>query len=170
MHIIQYISLAEISKLGKVRVVLAKENFSRLPDWCSLVKDVVTDIESIVTKSEAGDKISLHVSFDVAFSATCQRCLGKMSEEITILITGENKAGKDKNFYFSREEIFDIENAYCKNSDLDLLRLCEDEIILTLPMAPRHEFDCGHPKYREFSKNIDNPSPFALLSKNKENN
>ena len=170
MYIQDSVSLVEIPKSGKVRAVLSKKNFSRLPDWCSLVKDVVTDIESIVNKSETGDKTSLYISFDVEFRTICQRCLDKMSKKITFSVSGEKKTAQDKDFYFSREEIFDIENTYCKNSQLDLLRLCEDELILALPMVPKHEFDCGQPRYREFREKIGSPSPFALLLKNKDKN
>ena len=168
MYIHDNIPLACIPKTGKVEAVLLKENFSRLPDWCSLTKNVVTHIESSVKKSETGNEISLHVSFSAEFSAICQRCLGEMLKKITFSVKGKQKAGQDRDFYFSREEVFDIENTYCKNSDLDLLRLCEDEIILALPMVPRHEFDCDHPRYREFRKKTDNSSPFALLLKNKD--
>ena len=93
-----------------------------------------------------------------------------MSKKITFSVSGEKKTAQDKDFYFSREEIFDIENTYCKNSQLDLLRLCEDELILALPMVPKHEFDCGQPRYREFREKIGSPSPFALLLKNKDKN
>ena len=81
MYIQDSVSLVEIPKSGKVKVGIVKKNFSRLPDWCSLVKDVVTDIESIVNKSETGDKTSLYISFDVEFRTICQRCLDKMSKK-----------------------------------------------------------------------------------------
>ena len=81
MYIQDSISLAEIPKSGKVKAVLSKKKFSRLPDWCSLVKDVVTDIESRVNKSETGDKTSLYISFEVEFRTICQRCLDKMSKK-----------------------------------------------------------------------------------------
>jgi len=168
MYVQQSIPLAKIPRSGKVKAILSKKKFCRLPDWCSLVKDVVTVIESKVKKSETGDKISIHISFNVEFGTICQRCLDRMSKKITFSVIGNKKTAQDKDFYFSREEIFDIENTYCKNSELDLLRLCEDELILALPMAPKHEFDCGQPSYREFREKVGSPSPFALLSKNKD--
>ncbi|MDR0564655.1 MAG: YceD family protein [Azoarcus sp.] len=51
---------------------------------------------------------------------------------------------------------------------LDVLSLVEDEIILALPIAPRHT-DCRLPGSEETSGDERKKSPFAVLVRNKEN-
>jgi uncharacterized protein len=46
---------------------------------------------------------------------------------------------------------------------LDLLALIEDEVILSLPLAPRH--DEGQCESVERRKSDEKPSPFAVLAK-----
>ena len=170
MYIINNLPLRQMPKSGKLAAVLPKGNFSRLPDWCFLILYVVVNIEIILNEIQMGNAIRLLVSFDIEFNSVCQVCLDEMIEKIGISIMGKQKSEEDKNFYFSREEIFDTKNAYCKNNELDLLRLCEDELLLNLPMVSKHEFDCGPPKYREDVVKIDKPNPFAVLLKNKDKN
>ena len=170
MYIKGYLSLEQLPKSGKLIAVLPKVNFSRLPEWCFLTNDVVVNIEIILDKVHTESKNCLLVSSNIAFSSVCQRCLEEMIEKIDVSAIGKKNSDNDKNFYFSREEIFDTENAYCKNNELDILRLCEDELLLALPMVPKHEFGCGPPKYSKYVRKIDKSSPFALLSKTKDKN
>ena len=168
MYIISHISLGQLYKLGKLTAVLPIGNFSRLPDWCLLTKDVVVNIEMIPNELQTENEIWLAVSFNIEFSTVCQRCLGELMERIDFSVVGKKKSRQDTDFYFSREEIFDTENAYCKNNELDILRLCEDELLLALPMVPKHKSDCGPPIYGENVRKIKISSPFASLSKNKD--
>ncbi|OUU76029.1 MAG: hypothetical protein CBC29_01640 [Methylococcaceae bacterium TMED69] len=170
MYIIDKLPLSQVPKSGKLKIVLPKGNFTRLPDWCFLTQDVVVTLEIILNKLQTENEICLLASSEVEFSAVCQRCLEEMIEKISLSITGKKRTEQDKNFYFSHEDNFDTQNTYCKNNELDVIRLCEDELLLVLPMVPKHEFDCGPPLYLKNVKKINKPNPFASLLKNKDKN
>jgi uncharacterized protein len=88
----------------------------------------------------------------------CQRCLGRLEFPLalsnTLLLLGE---GEDPVHYAEDPEAPDFIDA---DPQLDVAALVEDEILLSLPIAPRHESDCasGTMPRRETS-----PSAFAQL-------
>lgn len=97
----------------------------------------------------------------------CQRCL----EDLDIKI--------DQAFHFyiasneqKDEELEGLETIYNENGDmLDLYHLIEDEIILNLPLIPKHETECNEylvqqaqqPEIQETKKN-----PFEVLKELKQ--
>ena len=110
----------------------------------------------------------LDVSITGSCRLRCQRCLGAMEHAVRIdtrlllrdqasldaLDAGDGVAG-------SEEEEFD---SILADAHLDVLNLLEEEILLSLPIAPRHEFGVcqaagGGNEYREEKK------PFAVLEK-----
>jgi uncharacterized protein len=92
---------------------------------------------------------------------TCQRCLAEMPHRLDLqsqLVLVANEAGlPDLN---DEGEESDVVVASSKMNVSDLL---EEEIILALPLAPRHDFECVE------VKNVDEPAasrrPFSILSK-----
>jgi len=73
---------------------------------------------------------------------TCQRCLGAVSERIeqtTLLLLARDEAELIRLDEASAEEVVDA------REPLDPATLVEDELLLTLPFAPRHEGDCAEP-------------------------
>lgn len=106
----------------------------------------------------------LDLSIQGEFALTCQRCLTALpfvfDETVRIVL-------------FSDEEVLDD----AMNSDPDLegmvaepelsvWSLLEDQIIMALPYAPRHD-DCGNVDLERI--NTDKPNPFAQLAKLKSN-
>ena len=100
MNIISHISLGQLYKLGKLTAVLPIGNFSRLPDWCLLTKDVVVNIAMIPNELQTENEIWLAVSFNIEFSTVCQRCLGEMMERIDFQLLAKKNLVKIPTFIF----------------------------------------------------------------------
>jgi uncharacterized protein len=91
----------------------------------------------------------------------CQRCLGDLSHDLAVdaalhLVRAGQKLPEDE---LENDEIDAIEVA----GELDVLSLVEDEIILALPIAPRHE-ECGASRPKELDGGARRESPFAVLA------
>jgi len=88
----------------------------------------------------------------------CQRCLGSLTHLLSIrntLLLAHNEAELAR---LDEDESVDVVLA---EAQMDLLALLEDEMILSLPISPRHEnngcaaSDAGQPL---------KPNPFAVLA------
>jgi uncharacterized protein len=91
----------------------------------------------------------------------CQRCLGPFAYEIdssTMLVLGKDDADADE-----IEEVLDDESidVIVGSHEADLRQLLEDEALLALPQAPKHEV-CPDTKLMDSLKS-DKVSPFAAL-------
>lgn len=88
----------------------------------------------------------------------CQRCLGALSHALTIKsrlrLVPEGSSWPDEEL--EDDQVDPIEAC----EDQSLLSLIEDEILLALPIAPRHQ-DCAIPGYDDGSAAV---SPFAALA------
>ncbi|MFM8767626.1 MAG: YceD family protein, partial [Rubrivivax sp.] len=79
----------------------------------------------------------LHLQARARVWLTCQRCLGPMAQELQV----------DRSFRFVRDEdeaaqldeTTDDEDVLSMGRPLDLWALVEDELIMSLPIVPRHE-------------------------------
>jgi uncharacterized protein len=87
----------------------------------------------------------------------CQRCMERYDHVLVLDVLFEMVAADAE---LTQEEVEDDSRDYLPADDeIDVLALVEDEIILSLPVAPRHE-DCPVPLPR--TKGGDD-SPFASL-------
>ncbi|RYE68492.1 MAG: DUF177 domain-containing protein [Oxalobacteraceae bacterium] len=91
----------------------------------------------------------------------CQRCLGPFAYHIdssTMLVLGKDDADADE-----IEEVLDDESidVIVGSHEADLRQLLEDEALLALPQAPKHEV-CPDTKLIDSLKS-DKVSPFAAL-------
>jgi uncharacterized protein len=117
-------------------------------------------------------EIWLHLEADAILSLTCQRCLSPVDLPVSV----------DRSFRFVRDE--DAAAAQDERSEedvlalgrsLDLVELVEDELLMELPLAPRHEA-CPEPvKLAVADEDFEDASarrenPFALLGKLKGGN
>ncbi len=88
----------------------------------------------------------------------CQRCLGRFDYPLSIVSTLEliaDEAG------LTQDELEDDTRDYLvAQKEMDVAALVEDEIILALPPAPRHD-DCALP---DSSSRGTKVSPFAALA------
>jgi uncharacterized protein len=104
---------------------------------------------------------SLTLSVAGTVQLVCQRCLAPFGYEIdssTMLVLGKNDEDADE-----IEEILDDESidVIVGSSTSDLMQLLEDEALLALPQAPKHEV-CPDTKLMDSLKS-EKVSPFAAL-------
>lgn len=105
---------------------------------------------------------SLTLSFSGQVMLTCQRCLAEMAQVLNVtsrlvLVASEAQMRS----LDDEDEEVDVVVAHSKMNIVDLL---EDEIILALPLAPKHDFECAH------FKEVDDHAaaaglPFSVLGK-----
>jgi uncharacterized protein len=103
--------------------------------------------------------MTLSVSGNVQL--VCQRCLGPFSYHVdssTMLVLGKDDAEADE-----IEEVLDDEtiDVIVGSHSADLMQLLEDEALLALPQAPKHEV-CPDTKLVDSLKS-EKVSPFAAL-------
>jgi uncharacterized protein len=136
--------------------VLPVSSLERLHD---LLADVTGDVTFRLEgyKSEHGE-LMLHLEVGGQLSLACQRCLQAVSFDLDV----ENllelvPEGAD----LSQDELEDDTRDFLPvASELDVAELVEDEILLALPVAPRHE-KCGLPGAADAGERIN---PFATLA------
>jgi uncharacterized protein len=101
----------------------------------------------------------LDIEIDGAVTLTCQRCLQPMIEPVHIASRFLIANGEDEADALDQDDDYDV---VIGSTAFDLVALVEDEVILALAIAPRHdvcptgETDASTPATR--------PSAFAALS------
>ncbi|MEO8151897.1 MAG: DUF177 domain-containing protein [Rhizobacter sp.] len=108
-------------------------------------------------------QIWLHIEANTEVMLECQRCLAPVAAGVTakrsfLFVHGENTAAELDND--SEDDVLALSRA------LDLPELIEDELLLALPLVPRHE-TCPQPLVVGESEPLpeaDPPHPFAALA------
>ncbi len=126
--------------------------------------DVLLDTGGEVVYSVTGElgpdrRLRLHVSASGLLRLRCQRCLGGMELPLAIeAVLQLVRPGEP-----IPEEELEIEefDAIEAGADMDVRTLVEDEIVLAVPFAPRHE-SCESPRP---TGGAEKESPFAALAK-----
>nr|WP_114973163.1 YceD family protein [Rhodoferax ferrireducens] len=121
-----------------------------------------------VRADEAGaEQVWLHLTVDVSLPLTCQRCLGPVDLEVTV----------NQSFRFvASEEAAEAqdedaeEDVLALSQDFKLSDLIEDEVLMALPVVPRHETCPVEVKLAAVDPGFDAASaekrnPFAVLAK-----
>lgn len=109
---------------------------------------------------------ALHLQVQTTVPLTCQRCLGEVLTQVDV----------DSHFIFVPDEdtaaALDDESeddVLVQSSDFDLKTLIEDEVLMALPLVPRHE-QCptdlaASAKSAGFDASEEaRPTPFAVLA------
>lgn len=129
--------------------------------------DVLADVAgSLACELRGGrdgeGKLYLDLRVSGSLNLCCQRCLKPLpfalgiDSRLMLVMPGEPWPDED----LSDDELDAIE----AGSEFDVLALVEDEILLALPIVPRHEV-CRSPLAVD---NEHRPSPFAALAKLKD--
>lgn len=115
-------------------------------------------------------QIWLHLQASATLSLTCQRCLAPVAVPVAV----------DRSFRFASDEDTAAaqddeseEDVLALSRSFDLQELVEDEILLEMPMAPRHEVCPSQLPMsvadEEFEQALaSRESPFAMLDKLKK--
>jgi uncharacterized protein len=104
---------------------------------------------------------TLEVDFDTSVEVTCQRCLQKFELPVS---------GRNRFRLIDAEPEWSVENTevaaggddeIVTSTALDVRALIEDEVLLVMPLAPRHE----HCELAGGRIEIKRESPFGILAK-----
>lgn len=119
---------------------------------------LVWQIEGLMVQGAAGMEPRLRLTASGQLVLGCQRCLGGLPWVLKVdTLLHPVRVGQP----IAEEELEDDEvDAIEVDGELDALALVEDEILLALPIAPRHE-NCESPQVVGGSTK---ESPFAALA------
>ena len=142
-----------------------REGVTPVADMSRLVADCADPSGQIAWSIQGGQtkqgypSMTLSVSGDV--NLVCQRCLqpfGYHIDSSTLLVLGKDDAEADE-----IEEVLDDESidVIVGSHACDIMQLLEDEALLALPQAPKHEV-CPDTKLLDALKS-EKVSPFAAL-------
>ncbi|MEW5889998.1 MAG: YceD family protein [Pseudomonadota bacterium] len=142
---------------GHLTGCIAPGELVRLAD---VLSDDDGELQYVVTgETDGNGKPFLTVAIDGSINLRCQRCLGPLTYTVRVrsrlaqVEPGEEWPGDEL-----ENDSFD---AMPSERALDVVGLCEDEILLALAIAPRHE-SCAPPEYEE---KAESQSPFASLAR-----
>ena len=139
-------------------------------DECTRLKDYLADNQGKIEYKINGilDKNNnpiLQIIIKGVINLFCQRCLGELAHTLNLKSTLVLAENKEELSYLDKDE--SVEGILAA-SDLDIIELIEDEIILSLPISPRHrENDCSAKELTN-SYAVEKKYPFATLLKLKK--
>jgi uncharacterized protein len=112
-------------------------------------------------------QVWLHLTLDTRLPLTCQRCLGPVE---TVVATDQWYRFVDGEEAAEAQDDASEEDVLALSRDFDLAALIEDEVLLALPLIPRHEtcpvavkLAVADPDFAAAS--AEKRNPFAVLSK-----
>lgn len=135
---------------------------SALPRLNELLAGTIGGIDYEVSGESSGGRAFLVVNLEGRLPLVCQRCLGavhfylSVRSRMLLVEPGANWPGDGEPGGLDDESCDAIE-ASC---ELDLVALFEEEVLLALPIVPRHEA-CELPATQQPSREA---SPFARLA------
>ena len=106
---------------------------------------------------------ALHIELDGQLDLRCQRCLGSLvlpvhAQRDIVLVPGADE-------FAQRDDEAEAEDVIPEVARLELVPLLEEELLLALPLALRHEDECGAASALQPAQA---GSPFAALAKLKQ--
>lgn len=140
------------SLAGKVQIASMQRLVDQLTDTAGVVEYRIDGSRT----PENGPRLQLKI--DGRLMLRCQRCLGGLGWDLAVsTLLQPVRAGQE----IPDDELEDDEvDAIEVGDDLDVLGLIEDEILLALPIAPRHD-ECGTLRPEG---GVEKKSPFAVLA------
>ena len=117
----------------------------------------------VAGSADADGKLFLHISIDGGICLRCQRCLAGMVRVLAIrtdllVIRSEGELS-----CFDENALLD---SILAGSGVDVLMLIEDEIILDMPVSPRHpEGKCSIDELYGHNGTVTADNPFSVLKK-----
>jgi uncharacterized protein len=144
MHYINNVKFAkEEQQLSGVLDLAKSERISELDDYSGEIK------YSLIGMKDELNRPTLQLSIYGIISALCQNCLQKMTIEL------DNQSQLDHAMF--SEDGSDVEDGVLAETEFDVMQLVEDEVIMLLPLAPKHE-ECIGLSYHD-----EETSPFSEL-------
>lgn len=119
----------------------------------------------------AHPEVWLHLQASTTLSLVCQRCLAPV--QVKVLVERPFRFAADEQTAAAQDDDSE-EDVLAMSNSFDAMELIEDELLMELPVAPRHDL-CPEPVKSavadpEFSQDTAvRQNPFALLEKLKSN-
>lgn len=118
------------------------------------------------TDASGHAQVWLHLEAGVSLPLTCQRCLGPADIEVAVVRDFrfvETEAQAEAEDEEAEEDVLVL------SRDFDLLALVEDELLMELPLVPRHAVCPGDVKLAVQDADFEaasaaKPNPFAALA------
>lgn len=115
----------------------------------------------------AGQQDWLHLTADTRLALICQRCLTRV--DVAVKVDQQFRFVDSEQSAQEQDEICE-EEVLAMNHDLNLADLIEDEVLLALPLIPRHDvcpvavkMTAADPDF--VASPAEQPGPFAALAK-----
>ena len=154
-HIINSLEFAR--KSLEIRDTIAHSDLQRAKDL--LTAETESLRWQLSGEVSADKKARLHLTITGNIGVPCQRCLEPMIIELNI--RSEFVLVKDESEIPSEEDDFEDYDYLVAEADMNVLQLVEDEVLLALPYAPKHEIkDCA---VKAEVNELKAPNPFAKL-------
>jgi uncharacterized protein len=154
----QHIDNIDFSRKSReIRDIIRLSDFKRLQDLCLNREDAVAFVLRGFENKHREPCLELLI--EGKLELICQRCSEKL--EHTIFLKSEFLIKEEtqlSDFQVDDHAEYDLIEGSVK---MDVLSLVEDEIILSLPVAPKHENDKCH--YEKTGELLDRIHPFADL-------
>ena len=118
---------------GTLHGTIAAENLRRVPDLIDVSENEITYSLMGLIRAEGKPLLALTISGDLHLK--CQRCLDELVYKVdidTALEIAGPKVPETDDVHEGRDQI-------PAQSAMDVLSLVEEEILLSLPISPRHE-------------------------------
>jgi uncharacterized protein len=150
---------------GRIAGRLALSSLPRLADVLAGTTGYLTcELSGFRDADDHVGKFGLHLRVTGRLDLWCQRCLAEVEFECVI----DNRLllmppGAPESEWPEDELESDDYDAIPANRELSVQSLVEDEVLLALPIVPRHA-DCLPPEVLESGVEISEPSPFAVLA------
>ena len=128
--------------------------------WSPDIADTATDIHYAITGGvDRWQRLFLDLTVSGSLKLNCQRCMQPteflLDEQVHIVLFHHEQDLDDAMIADEELEGMVLEN------ELDIFTLLEDQILMALPISPKHE-QCGNNQLDKI--NQDKPNPFAVLA------
>ena len=121
----------------------------------------------LLTDESGAAQIWLHLALDLCLPMVCQRCMGPVDTDLAIRQSFRfvaNEAAAEAQDEESEEDLLVL------SQDFNLHELIEDEVLMALPVVPRHEvcpvevtLEAADPGFE--SAMAEKRNPFSVLAK-----
>lgn len=108
---------------------------------------------------DAQGRCFIHSEINAELHTYCQRCLEPMSLPVKlnfVYLIAEAVKAHDDELPLDDNDEYDLQEP---DRAMDVAALIEDELIMALPIAPTHDFDCA----KLIAQSGEKPNPFAVL-------
>jgi len=107
----------------------------------------------------------LHLTVETSVPQICQRCLGPV--DVAVQVDREFRFVESEAVAEQQDEECD-EDLLVTSREFDLAALIEDEVLMALPLVPRHDTCPVKVKMvavdKDFDAPVEKPNPFAVLA------